>query len=207
MKWIGLTGCMGCGKSTVARILKTDHGLPVLSADEVALSLLKSDADLHDFITNHLGIRAPENQDQSDETNEDFKRYRTEIAAKVFQDPKLLKKYEQYFHPKIKAKVQELKKELSSKTDVAFYDVPLLFEKSMQADFDGIVGVFADTDIQMKRLQARDGWTDEQIKNRIKHQLTNAEKMKQCDFVLTNNMDLEDLKIQVTQLVAKLVSH
>ena len=207
MKWIGLTGCMGCGKSTVARILKTDHGLPVLSADEVALSILKTDKQLHEFVFTSFGVRPPRPEDPSDGPNEDFKRYRSEIAAKVFADANLLKKYENFFHPKIKTKVQDLKTELGRKEDLVFYDVPLLFEKNMQADFDAIVGVFADPDVQQTRLQERDSWTPEQIKDRLKHQVLNSVKIKQCDFVIMNNSSLDDLKNQVSQLVAKLITH
>jgi dephospho-CoA kinase len=212
MKWIGLTGCMGCGKSTVARLLKTEYGLEVVSADEVALSLLKEDKALHDYLFEKMGISPPEkslgNLSDSDEAFEDdFLRYRAEIAEKVFKNPMLLKGYESFFHPRIKNKVLILKKELSLKFDVAIYDVPLLFEKNMEADFDAIVGVFANPDVQLERIKNRNQWSDEEIKNRLKHQVSNDLKIKKCDFVITNNSNLEDLKIQVALLVAKLSSH
>lgn len=210
MRWIGLTGCMGCGKSTVAKLLKEEHGLPVLSADEVALNLLLHDKDLHQFVQNKLGIKPPLTNDTDDSTDrafEDFNRYRAEIASKIFGNAKLLESYEQYFHPKIKMKVQELKQELAKTNSLAFYDVPLLFEKKMQGNFDAIVGVFAEPDIQFKRLRERNHWSNEEIARRLKHQISNSEKIKQCDFVLTNNLDIEDLKKQVRQLVAKLTHH
>ncbi len=207
MKWIGLTGCMGCGKSTVAEVLRKDHGLPVVSADEVAMSILKQDHDLHKFISLNMGLSPMTSSESSEVTDEALNKYRTEIAAKVFADAKLLKKYEDYFHPKIKEKVQTIKEDLKKISDLAFYDVPLLFEKKMLTDFDAIVGVFADADIQHTRLQERNGWNSEQIKNRIKYHIPNAVKIKQCDFLIMNNLDLNDLKIQVSQLVAKLIVH
>lgn len=207
MRWIGLTGCMGCGKSTVARILMSEHGLSVLSADEVALNILQSDEGLHNFVREHMQINPPVQTGSKDEDLEAFTKYRSDIAAKVFGNKKLLESYEAFFHPKIKARVQELKDMLSKTATVGFYDVPLLFEKNMQNDFDAVVGVFADADIQVERLKKRNNWSDQEIATRLGHQISNAEKSKMCDFVLTNNSDLEDLKKQVTQLVAKLTNH
>ena len=199
---------MGCGKSTVAQILKTDHALPVVSADEVALSLLKEKSELHRFVFDKMGIQPPLKISGVEETlNDDFKRYRTEIASKVFNKPELLKEYELFFHPLIKNKVQILKKDLSLKNEVAFYDVPLLFEKKMQNDFDAIVGVFANPDVQFERISERNKWSKEEIESRLKNQMPNDTKIKQCDFVITNNLNIEDLKNQVRDVVAKLITH
>lgn len=197
MKWIGLTGCMGCGKSTVADILKQDHGLQVLSADEVALNILKNDQHLHDYILDHLKI----------EFDPDFSAYRKKISEIIFNDPKILKDYEDYFHPKVKLQVQNIKQAWTKNHRLAFYDVPLLFEKNMENDFDAVIGVFADHDVQMNRLKSRNQWTDQQIADRLKHQIDNASKIKKCDFVLFNNSSLENLKIQVTDVLSKLISH
>lgn len=204
MKWIGLTGCMGCGKSTVAEILKEDHQFTVVSADEVALSLLKDDLELQAYILEKFKIQPPA-MEKSLEAKKEFRRYRTEISAKVFKNPDLLKEYELFFHPKIKAKVQLLKTAISKNHKLAFYDVPLLFEKNMQAEFDYILGVFADQKIQYDRIEKRNHWTKDQIQDRLKHQVSNLEKIKKCDYVIMNNSDLNSLKAEVAKFV-KLIS-
>ncbi len=197
MKWIGLTGCMGCGKSTVAQILRQDHDLEVISADDVALEILKTDQELQDYISKNLNVGF----------DPDFSLYRSKISAKVFGNPEALKKYEQIFHPKVKQYVAGLKEKLSKNQDLAFYDIPLLFEKNMQSDFSAIIGVFADHDVQMARLKERNQWTDDQIAERLKHQIPNKTKIDQCDFIIFNNSSLDSLKTQIIDILAKLVSH
>lgn len=197
MKWIGLTGCMGCGKSTVARIIKEDYGAPVISADEVALDILKNDHDLHEFIHKEFQI----------ENDLDFSAYRSKISAKVFADKLALKKYEDFFHPKVKSEVKKIKESLSDKYSFAIYDVPLLFEKNMQSDFAAIIGVFADQDIQFRRLKERNQWSDQQIADRLNHQISNKIKIDQCDFVIFNNSTLENLKVQIATIISNFITH
>jgi dephospho-CoA kinase len=197
MKWVGLTGCMGCGKSTVAKILKENFGYPVISADEVALKILKTDLELHQFIEHDLGIEFDSNYDS----------YRSKISAKIFGNSELLKKYEEYFHPKVKLEVNKIKTKLAESSSMAFYDVPLLFEKNMQADFAAIVGVFADKENQINRLKERNQWTESQIENRLKHHMSNTEKIKMCDLVIYNDSTEEDLKLQIQDILVKLNSH
>lgn len=197
MKWIGLTGCMGCGKSTVARIIKEDYGVPVVSADEVALDILKNDHELHEFIQNEFQIKY----------DLDFSAYRSKISAKVFADKLALRKYEDFFHPKVKSEVKKIKESLSQKFSFAIYDVPLLFEKNMQSDFAAIIGVFADPDIQFQRLKERNQWTDQQIAERLNHQISNKKKIDQCDFLIFNNSTLENLKIQIASVMSNFTSH
>ncbi len=197
MKWIGLTGCMGCGKSTVARIIQEDYGVPVVSADEVALNILKNDSELHQFIQEQFKI----------DFDLDFSAYRSQISAKVFADPIALKKYEDVFHPKVKAEVKKIKQNLSPNFGFAIYDVPLLFEKKMQSDFAAIIGVFADPDVQSMRLKERNQWSDQQIADRLKHQITNKVKIDQCDFVIFNNSSIENLKIQISSIMSQFISH
>ncbi len=200
MKWIGLTGCMGCGKSTVARLLKDEHQLDVISADDTAIFLLKADKDLQAFISDKLGIDAPLEEPEA-WADQDFSRYRSEISAKVFSSSKLLKEYESFFHPRIKNKVKQLKLDLSKNSLNIFYDVPLLFEKNMQSDFDYVLGVFAEEGIQYERIKERNGWTRDQVKSRLKYQISNSEKIKKCDYVIYNNQSLEKLKDEVKKFV------
>lgn len=191
MFWIGLTGCMGCGKSTVARLLKEKHGFELISADEVAHSILKSDKDLHQQIQTRLDVS----------WSSDFDLYRKNIAASVFGSQEKLALLESLMHPKIKIEVQRLKDKLESYNDFLFYDVPLLFEKNMEEQFDFILGVFSSEDIQLQRLKLRNQWDAKEVKSRTAHQLSNDEKMKKCNFVIQNNSSMEKLIMNVDSFV------
>lgn len=195
MIWIGLTGCMGCGKSTVAQILKDNYGCAVVSADEVSHNVMFEDQELHEAIKNRWGI---------DFAEMNFDDYRKAIAEQVFGSALQLSFLESLLHPKIRRKVNLIKAELAPNHKFAFYDVPLLFEKNMEDLFDIIVGVFASEDVQIERIKGRNSWTDDEIQKRIAAQMPVVEKVMGCDFVIRNEGSLKALNQQVKDFFEKL---
>lgn len=195
MKWIGLTGCIGCGKSTVAQILKQQYQCEVISADEVSHNVMLSDSAVHSEILKRWDL---------DFYKMPFLDYRQMIARKVFGQPEELKFLEELMHPRIKTKVAKIKENLSKDHTFAFYDVPLLFEKNMQKQFDFIVGVFASESTQKQRISERNTWSDEEIQKRLGAQMSVEEKIPQCDFVISNDGSLSELENQVKELYEKI---
>ena len=88
---------------------------------------------------------------------------------------------------------------------MAFYDVPLLFEKNMQDLFDVIVVVYSRMDQQIERLNVRNNMTKEQATNRILNQVSMDEKIKSCDYVIDNTTDLENLENQIDSFIEKIL--
>ena len=181
MRWIGLTGSLGTGKSTVTTILRS-LGLPVLDADQLAHEALQPGSDtfrrvLLDFGQDLLGAEGYID--------------RKKLSSLVFGKPDQLERLEQIIHPYVRARVATERQKLSSdqKVKALFYDVPLLFEKNMQKDFDEVWVVSCSPELQRQRLRDGRGWTDEEIDRRLKHQRSLNEKVKQADVVIENDGD------------------
>ena len=86
----------------------------------------------------------------------------------------------------------------------AVYDVPLLFEKNLQAQFDRIIVVGCSTELQIQRLHSRNGLSREQAMDRIRNQMDLKNKMQMANDVLWNEGTPHDLELQVNLLVQKL---
>lgn len=192
MIWVGITGCMGCGKSTVAKILQENYGFYIISADDEAQRVLKEDQEVHDFVGHDLGIVYIQ----------DFKEYKKKIADQIFGCPFKLAAFEKCIHPKVRSRVQKKKKELFQKEKMVFYEVPLLFEKNMEKDFDFIIAVISDKHIQIQRLKDRNQWSNEVIEKRLKYHKSCKLKIQKSHFVIFNNESLDCLKEKV-QMAAK----
>ena len=196
MKWIGLTGNIASGKSTVANLLK-QLGQPVVDADQIVHDLLKYGQKGYTEVVNAFGLNYLNEKNEID---------RLKLGKAVFSDETLLKKLENLLHPLVQNEVLNVKEKLKLQNNkLAFYDVPLLFEKKLNAQFDKIVLVYVDKDLQISRLKSRNPeWSEKHILNRIETQLSYGFKIKHSDFCLDNNSTVNDLSLQVKRLVSRL---
>lgn len=185
MKWIGLTGGIACGKTTVANYLR-ELEIPVVDADRLAHQALKKNQDR---IMAYFGpeiVGADGNID------------RKSLGNKVFASEKLRSTLEGIIHPYVRDKVKEKRRlfEIAGHA-LAVYDVPLLFEKSLQDEFDHTLVVYLPVDVSIQRLMDRNGLTAEQAELRIKNQMDIEKKKELADTVFDNRGDRESLKAQV----------
>lgn len=171
---IGLTGGIGSGKTTVAKVFEI-LGVPIYNADEAARNLMNSNEELKSAIIKNFGANAYRN-------NELDRKY---LASIVFNDKIKLALLNSLTHPvTIYDAEQWINKQASS---YVIKEAALLFESGSSEHLDYIVGVYAPQHIRVKRVMARDGLTAEQVMKRISHQLDEEKKMERCDFVITNN--------------------
>lgn len=183
---IGLTGGIGSGKSTVAKIFET-LGIPVYYADAEAKRLMNSSETLKKVIRQNFGEATYEN----DQLNRKY------LAGIVFNDPEKLELLNALIHPVTINDAEQWMQQQSAPYSIK--EAALLFESGAAENLDFIVGVYAPQALRIKRVMKRDGLTADEIMKRINRQVNEEMKMKLCDFVITNN-EQELLVPQVLKL-------
>jgi len=171
---IGLTGGIGSGKSTVAKVFEI-LGIPVYYADDAAKRLMNRDPALRDAIIHHFGNGAY-NKEGLD---------RKYLAGIVFNNKEKLELLNSLTHPVTLADSEEWMNAQTSPYIVR--EAALLFESGADKTVDQVIGVYAPQHIRVKRVMDRDHLTIEEVMKRVSRQLDEEEKMKRCDFIISNN--------------------
>jgi dephospho-CoA kinase len=188
---IGLTGGIGSGKSTVAKVFET-LGIPVYYADDMAKYLMNEDEELKQKIQTQFG----------DAVYKDGKLDRKYLAGIVFASPEKLQQLNALVHP---ATLQDAEKWMQQQTTpYAIKEAALIFESGAQEHLDYVIGVYAPTPLRIQRTMQRDGITRDEVIARMDKQIDETIKMRLCDFVVTNN-EQELLIPQVVALHKKLL--
>lgn len=188
---IGLTGGIGSGKSTVAKIFEV-LGIPVYYADAEAKRLMNSSHALKASIKQHFGNSAYKDE-QLD---------RKYLADIVFNHKEKLDLLNALIHPVTIADAEEWMKK--QQAPYCIKEAALLFESGASENLDYIIGVYAPQALRIKRVMQRDGLERDEIMKRIHRQINEEMKMKLCDFVLLNN-EQQLLLPQVLELHDKLL--
>ncbi|HEU4471782.1 MAG TPA: dephospho-CoA kinase [Flavisolibacter sp.] len=188
---IGLTGGIGSGKSTVARLFELLN-VPVYYADEASKRLYHTHAGLMASLRQHFG----EDIYAGNQLN------RQALASIVFNDPQKLALLNRLVHPLTITDAAEWMDRQQAPYVVK--EAAIIFESGSAAGLDYIIGVYAPRALRIKRVMDRDGLTREEVTGRMDRQINEEIKMKLCDFVLTNN-EQELLIPQVLRLHARLV--
>jgi dephospho-CoA kinase len=192
MKWYGVTGGIASGKSTVTKLLRSD-GVVVLDADQIVQRLMEPGGEGWTKVRNEFGADYFDAQNFYD---------RKKMAGLVFQNSKELARLESVLHPLVQAEVLAERRRLEDSGEpFALYDVPLLFEKNLKAQFDGVIVVSTDKETQVFRMSKDRGYSQEEVQRRLQAQLPLSEKVKAANYVVNNSGSLEDLTKEVKRLV------
>lgn len=172
---IGITGGIGSGKSTVAKIFSS-LGIPVYDADRAAKRLVLTDLAMRRNIIEHFGETSYVNGQYN----------KQHIANIVFNDKEKLELLNSIIHP---ATILDANNWFSRQNaPYALKEAALIFESSSQGNLDYVIGVFAPEDIRIQRtIEREEGISREQVKSRINKQMNEDEKMNRCDFVIDNS--------------------
>jgi dephospho-CoA kinase len=185
---------MGSGKSAVASIL-SELGYAVLDADQVARESLRVGSPGEAEVLKLFGPGVVGAKGELD---------RRALGQIVFNDPEKLLQLERLVHPFVRAEIAEKRKSLAtSGHKVIFYDVPLLFEKKMESDFDLVLVVTATAEVCKARIKIRSSLTDEEIESRWKNQVPQDVKASKASVVIKNDGDLAHLRAQVVEFLKK----
>jgi len=171
---VGITGGIGSGKSTVAKIFAI-LGAPVYYADDVAKRLMNEHPLIRQQLTEHFGK----------ETYSDTKLNRPFLSKQVFNNEEKLALLNSIVHPVTIADGEEWMRKQT--TAYAVKEAALIFESGSQRDLDFVIGVFAPMHLRIKRVMDRDGITREDVQKRMLNQISEEIKMKLCDYVIIND--------------------
>ncbi|MCL6249959.1 dephospho-CoA kinase [Altererythrobacter sp. KTW20L] len=188
---IGLTGSIGMGKSTSARMF-ADLGVPVFDADAEVHRLQGPDGALVEAIEAAFpGTTGPDGV------------RRDRLGAQVFGDPAALARLEALVHPAVQAARAQFLAE-HREAPLIVFDIPLLFEKDLVHEVDRVVVVSAPAAVQRERVMARAGMTEEKFAAIRAAQMPDGEKRARAHFVIDSSGPLEQTAKTVAKLVASL---
>lgn len=196
MIWIGLTGGIGTGKSTASDYLNK-KGYPVADADvEAYQAVAKGTQGLAEV------IQTFGNQYLLPDGSLD----RLKMAQLVFKDEGARLKLEKIIHPLVQKKVLNFKIQSEKNgAPIAFYDIPLLFEKNLETNFDFTILISCSKELQKERVRKRNSFSESEIDSRIHSQMSLMEKEKKADFVIQNNGSLEQLYQQLDIVLSNIL--
>jgi dephospho-CoA kinase len=181
---LGLTGSIGMGKTTTARLF-AEAGVPVHDADAAVHRLYEKEA-------------APLIEAEFPGTTEGGKVDRDRLAQRVLGDTPALHKLEAIVHPLVRAaEARFLAEARAGGTPVAVLDIPLLFETGADQRVDAVVVVSAPPDVQRQRAFERPGMTAEKLQQILARQMPDAEKRARADFVVDSSKGIEAARQQV----------
>jgi len=188
---IGLTGGIACGKSVVLEMFK-EAGWHTLSADALVHEILDHDPEVIEAVISKFGIEVKAS---------DASLNKKAIAKVVFADSQQREWLEGLLHPLVRKSWTSALDEEPDKNWVV--EIPLLFEKKLEKDFDLVVCLTSSRENQLERLQSR-GMNEADAEARIVSQAPLAEKIEKSDFVLTNTGSLNFLRKQFQILIESL---
>ena len=185
---LGLTGSIGMGKSTTAKLFE-EAGVPVYDADAAVHKIYEGEA-------------APAIEAAFPGTTVHGKVDRNKLSAKVVHDPAAMKRLEQIVHPMLGASRQKFLHDAEqSGAPVAVVDVPLLFETGGEKRVDAVVVVTTTPEIQRQRILSRDNMTGEKLDAILARQLPDAEKRKRADFVVDTSGGLDPVRARIRDIL------
>ncbi len=171
---IGITGGIGSGKSTVAKVFELLN-VPVYYADDASKRLYNTDKDLMQKMKAHFGDDIYNNEELN----------RNKLAALVFNNPQKLALLNGLVHP---VTINDANAWMQRQTaPYIIKEAALIFESGSGAGLDYIIGVYAAQHLRLKRVMNRDNISRQDVLNRMKRQIDEEMKMKLCDFIIINN--------------------
>ena len=192
---IGLTGGMGSGKSSVAKLLIQMLGGKHIDADQVCRKILEPNGEGWQAFIEAFG-----NEYQLD----DKRINRPKLRNAIFSDDLFRKEVNGIIHPIVKKNIiNEMESLLEfSRNSMIIVEVPLLYEVKWEDIFDTVIVVYADSEVCLNRLMDRDGLDRTQAKEAMECQMKLSEKALKADHVIDNSGNILDTQAQVEHLAS-----
>jgi dephospho-CoA kinase len=192
MRVIGLTGGIAAGKSTVSEALR-ESGAVVIDADKVGHEAYRPGTETHAALVEAFGEQIRADDGEID---------RRKLGAIVFADPEQRRRLQDIVWPRMKEMMRGQLAGLSAQgTEVAVIEAAVLLEAGWQDLVDEIWVVQVPEEVAMQRLMARNGFSAEDARSRIRAQLSNEERARHADVIIDNSGAIEDARRQVSEFL------
>lgn len=197
MRFIGITGGVGAGKSEILGYIRKNYSCEIYLADEVAHLVKQPGTGCYDALIELLG------QDVTDESGQIDK---GTMADKIFANPALLEQVNGIIHPAVRKFLLERLAEAKAagETELFFVEAALLIEGGYLALVDEMWYIYADEAVRRERLRASRGYSEEKIARIMSSQLTEEQFRENCDFIIDNSGNLADSYRQIDRRLADL---
>ena len=179
---IGLTGGIGSGKSAAADFFQNE-GISVIDTDQLARKVIEKDTPGYSKVVDSFGSNILDNNDSID---------RAKLREEVFHDNEKRKILESITHPLVRELM--VQKISSSTSPYSIIMVPLIFETNSEKNYDRVLVIDCDVEIQLERAMARDENSADLIQKIIDSQCSRSERLSIANDVIPNNHSIEDLK-------------
>lgn len=196
MLLVGLTGGMGSGKSTVARML-AERGAAIIDADDLARMAVDAGTSGLERVVQVFGPGILDDRGALD---------RRRLGEIVFADAERRKALEAIVHPEVARLFAEALEPFRPTDRVVVYVVPLLVERALADAFDVVITVAANEDERVARVVADRGLAEAAVRDRIAAQASDADRARVADVVVANDGTVEELEIQAGRLWADLAA-
>ena len=188
---LGLTGNIGCGKSSLSNIFK-ENNIEIIDADIISRQIFEDKALLEDVFI-HFG---------EDIKNSDGSLDRKALGRIVFNDDNKLIELNNLTHPKIRNKIlDKIENAKYHNQKIVVVDAALLIEGGYLTIIHKLLVVNCNKEIQIKRIQGRDNCTKEEAISRINSQISQEEKVKYADYIIDNSGTFEALRIKANDFI------
>jgi dephospho-CoA kinase len=193
---VGLTGGIGSGKSTVARLLER-RGAVVIDADQLARDAIARGTSGFDEVVRAFGPEIVGDDGDLD---------RSALATRIFSDPSQKATLEAIVHPEVARRFGERVETYRDTDRVVVYVSPLLVELGLAPAFDVVVIVTASAHLRISRVASDRGLTPDEVRSRMATQATDEQRMEVADVLIDNDGTLAELEPQVERLWGDLVA-
>ena len=185
---LGLTGSIGMGKSTTAKLF-VEAGVPVYDADATVHKIYEGEA-----------VAAVEAVFPV--TTSNGKVDRQKLSAIVIKDPIAMKRLEQLVHPMLRAHQEKFLRDAERDgSAVAVLDIPLLFESGGDKRVDAVIVVTTSPEVQRARILERDNMTPEKLDVVLSRQMPDAEKRMRADFIVDTSHGLDPVRTRIREII------